>query len=101
MGCVENELKFQDMVYTAFVGMSGEYYRDTPTVFSTITLLDKIFEDNTECPLIDYFVFELDFGKKYKDGCVKNNDGSIVVLRNLSDLYDALIKQKVEKEGNK
>ena len=99
MGCIEKEVRFQDRVYSAFTELNGEYYRDTPTVSSTITLLDKIFEDNSDCPLIDYYVFELDFGERYKDGCVKDDNGSIVVLRNVSDLYDALIKQKVEREG--
>ena len=97
MNGIEKEIHFQDEVYNAFSELGGEYYRETPSVFSTITLLDKIFEDDSEYPLIDYWVYELDFGKKYNDGCVKDDDGN-VVLNTVSDLYDALIKQKATKE---
>lgn len=96
MNGIEKEVKFQDKVYSAFIEMGGDYYRDTPSVDMMIMLLDKIFCDDSDYPLIDYWIYELDFGKKWKPGCVTDN-GEEVELWSISDLYDALVKQKAEK----
>lgn len=41
---------------------------------------------------IDYFMYELDFGKKYRKGMVKESDGTIIDLSNAERLYEFLIK---------
>ena len=41
---------------------------------------------------IDYFMYELDFGKKYYDGCVLDKDKSIIDLSTAENLYEFLIK---------
>ena len=41
---------------------------------------------------IGYFMFELDFGEKYRNGMVKEADGSIIDLSNAERLYEFLIK---------
>lgn len=93
---IGKELAFQDQIYSAFMKLGGDYYRDTPSVNSTITLLDKIFCDDSEYPLIDYWVYELDFGKNWRPGCVTDN-GIDVKLETVSDLYDLLLKKKAER----
>ena len=92
---IKREVTFQDKVYYAFRELDGDYYRDTPSVDMMIMLLDKIFCDDSDYPLIDYWIYELDFGKKWKPGCVMDN-GAEVKLETVSDLYDALVKQKAE-----
>jgi len=57
---------------------------------SVVSLLSKIFNDKDEW--IDYWVWELDCGKKYKDGMVKEKDGSIIPLKTVSDLWNLLMK---------
>lgn len=52
------------------------------------SLLEHIMEDKGEW--ISYWVFELDFGKKYKDGMVTDADGSIIKLQTVEDLYNFL-----------
>ena len=61
--------------------------------------LQVMFEDN-DSGLIPYWCFELDFGKKYKDGCIQEKDGTNIVLKTPEDLYDALIKE-MNKDENK
>lgn len=98
MDSIEEEVRFQDKIYFAVKSLNGEYFRNTPAVYSTIILLDKIFEDDSECPLIDYWVYELDFGKDWKEGCVTEGDNDIK-LETVSDLYDELIRQRALKEA--
>lgn len=41
---------------------------------------------------IDYFCYELDFGKKWTPGCVKIGDED-VCLKTPEDLYDLLVRE--------
>lgn len=57
--------------------------------------LSKMFADSNEsdgCVWIEYFVCELDFGRDYVKGLVKDKNGNEIMLRNAEDLYDLLIK---------
>ena len=60
-------------------------------------LLNKIFN----CELSDdlgYFVYELEFGKKWEKGVVTDVDGNDIPLKNSSDLYDMLIDDYEKKD---
>ena len=48
------------------------------------------FNDNHKESLIEYYCWELDFGKEYVKGCVKTQDGTIIVLSDAGKLYDYL-----------
>ena len=48
---------------------------------------------------IDYFIYELDYGKKWKKGTYIDN-GKDVRLKTIDDLYDVIIKQ-YDKQKNK
>ena len=56
--------------------------------------LNKILKESMkdEYDWIDYFMYELDFGEKYYDGCVLDKDKSIIDLSNAERLYEFLIK---------
>lgn len=41
---------------------------------------------------LSYYVYELDFGRKYTPGCVTEGDGEICPLSNPDELYDDLVK---------
>ena len=97
MDGIKQEIRFQNKMYSAFRELDGECYRRTPSIYMLINLLNIIFEDDDECPLIDYFIYNLDFGEMWKDGCITDEGGNSVELKTVSDLYDALMKQKVEK----
>ena len=51
-------------------------------------LLQEMMKDE-DC-LISVFCFDLDYGKQYKDGCVKDGNGKPVDLSDTDKLYDYL-----------
>lgn len=96
---VVNEVEFQEKIGDAVRGVGvSEYWRDVPTVDTTLLLLDRIFKDDDEYPLIDYWVFELDCGKNWKPNSVTDDNGDSVPLKTISDLYDELVRQYANKE---
>lgn len=60
-----------------------------------ISLLEKIFKDEVT---ISWWIDELDYGKKYKDGCLKDMNGNIIDVSTAEKLYDFLIKNLQELE---
>lgn len=54
-----------------------------------IKLLKVLTNDNHKDSWIEYFIWELDFGRLYKDGCVTILDKK-VSLKTASDLWDLL-----------
>lgn len=97
---IVNEIRFQDKIYDAVmgVGVDGEYFRNTPTIDTTLMLLNRIFKDDSEYPLIDYWVYELDCGSKWEQGIIEDDEGRDIPLGTISDLYDELTRQYANKE---
>lgn len=54
-----------------------------------IKLLKIATNDNHKDSWIEYFIWELDFGRLYKEGCVKILDKNFT-LKTASDLWDLL-----------
>ncbi len=54
-----------------------------------IKTLELCFKDESEW--ISYFIYELDWGRKYKNGCITSR-GRNVLLKTIDDLYDLLNK---------
>ena len=42
---------------------------------------------------LDYFVFELDFGRLYTNGCVEDKDGNPIQMSTAEELWDAITKE--------
>lgn len=61
---------------------------------SVIDLLEFIFDDKNHW--ISYWVWELEFGKRYEDGKIKDENGEDIPLRSVEDLYDLLIRNMKE-----
>ena len=57
-----------------------------------VRLLEVIFNDKGEW--IQYFLYELNWGEKYKDGCITDTDGSFIRLSTIDELYDFLLKEE-------
>ena len=55
-----------------------------------IKLMQVAMKDEGRDSWIDYFIWELEFGKKYKFGCATNADGSNIDLSSAGALYDFL-----------
>lgn len=61
---------------------------------TVIDLLEFIFNDKNQW--ISYWIFELDFGKDYEDGYVKDEHGEVIPLKATEDLYDLLVRNMKE-----
>ncbi len=62
-----------------------------------LKLLKTAFNDDHDDSWIDYFIYELDFGVKYIEGCVTEADGINIDLSSPYHLYKYLIKNIKEK----
>ena len=54
-----------------------------------VELLENIFE---EWNVLSWWIYELDYGRKYKNGCISDKNGNIIDLSTAEKLYDYLIK---------
>lgn len=61
---------------------------------TVIDLLEFIFNDKNQW--IRYWVLELDFGKYYEYGDIKYDDGEVIQLKTVEDLYDLLVRNMEE-----
>ena len=64
----------------------------------TIDLLEFIFHDE-KTNWISNWIFELDFGKDYTNSDIEGENGEIVVLNTVDDLYDFLVRNMEELES--
>jgi hypothetical protein len=55
-----------------------------------IKIIQIAMNDNHEYSWIEYYMFELDFGKEYHKGCATNKDGSEINLSTAGALWDFL-----------
>ena len=70
-------------------GSEADFY--LPDLSCTcVKLLEQIFDDKYDW--ISYYMWELDFGRAYKDGMITRKDGSNIRLESFRDLYDLLIE---------
>ena len=54
-----------------------------------VELLENMFDTD----MISYWIYELDYGRNYKDGYVQDGEGNIIDLSTLEKLYDYLLKE--------
>lgn len=55
-----------------------------------IELLENIFNDGN---ILSWWIYDLDYGRKYKDGCITEENGDFIDLSTAEKLYDYLIKK--------
>ena len=55
-----------------------------------VNLLEMLFDDTDTW--IKYWIYELEYGVKYKDGSVVDLEDNIIPLKTESDLYDLLLE---------
>ena len=89
--------------FTDELNMLFDKYRSDGNVYppmcaeTVIDLLEYIFNDKNEW--IKYWTMELDFGKDYEDGYVKDGNGNHIPLQTAGDLYDLLVRNINEGNG--
>ena len=58
-------------------------------------LIKHSFDDKFDW--ISYYMYDLEWGKKYKKGTIIGDNGKIIPLKTLEDLYNLLTESKGEK----
>ena len=59
-----------------------------------LSLLEFIFNDKDQW--ISYWIYELDFGRDYRDGSVTYASGEAIPMKTAEELYDFLINELKE-----
>ena len=84
----EEQEKFNDILRLIDPEFGGGYVHNK-TIFLVEELLSKLVNDKYDN--ISYYMWEIDFGKEYEDGCVTEEDGTPIPLSNASELYDFIM----------
>ena len=58
-------------------------------------ILEDTFKDESDW--FCYFCFDLDFGRKYKDGMITDSDGNNISMNNAEELYEILMENLLQK----
>lgn len=61
-----------------------------------MSLIKNAFNDNHKDSWIDYFIYDLEFGCKYKEGMITHKDGRFIDLSTSEKLYDFLFENSEE-----
>lgn len=56
-----------------------------------VTLLEHLTNDTSGN--IQYYIYELDWGKKWEKGYITDVDGSDIPLKTIEDLYNYIVKE--------
>lgn len=93
---IVNMIRFEDDLADLCISFRQEDCRITfPNMLdSCVNLLSFIMNDEEE-EWISYWVFELDCGKKYEPGMVRDADGTEIPLATIEDLYNLLIYNSI------
>lgn len=67
-------------------------FRAMDIIANLLNLLFQEEEDDYGSTTIEYFMYDLDFGKEYKPGVITEADGTLIDLSNAGSLYDYLVK---------
>ena len=59
-----------------------------------VKLLEKIFNDKEG--IISWWLYELDYGREYEDGCFIDEDRSYIDVSTAEKLYDYLTKERTK-----
>ncbi len=82
--CVHNALKKLDPDF------GGLYLSRVSTLI--VSVLKDAMDDKYD--YIDYFIYELEYGKKWKKGTITASNGKDIKLQTVEDLYNYLKKTK-------
>ena len=69
------------------------FYNYFPVLSALENILKEEMSDNHKDSWIDYFIYELDFGKKWTKGSITDK-GVSIKMRDAGELYDYLILNK-------
>lgn len=94
---MEDETALNDLLSNRFALEPTMLYNSLLTEY--IKLLRHVFNDESDW--ISYYIYDLDFGKEYHEGVVRDENGQNIPLLTIEDLYNLLIENMENKAVNK
>lgn len=93
MNEIKKIMQADEELFDAFQKLSKDNYVMTNrnSISLVLELLEHIMHDDEDCPDIEYFIYELDWGTKWESGAYAI-DGNDVQLDTVENLYDFLVK---------
>jgi len=85
----EKDDRADQLLSEIFTDHSG-FYDYSPVLLALENILKEDFGDQEES-WIEYFIYDLDFGKKWTKNSVKDKNGNFIKMRTANELYDFLI----------
>jgi len=82
----DKAMKLRDAIETDFFNAMSLMISHEGIV---IKLLEKMFED---ADIISWWIYELDYGREYKEGCIQEESGKNIDISTAEKLYDYLIE---------
>lgn len=74
-------------------GFSGCLYGCNPYQDLVVNILQSAMEDKNDW--IGYWLYDLEYGNKYKPGMIKDKNKKNIKLKTVNDLYNLLIKSSL------
>lgn len=99
INAAKNQFSFEDDLNNLLGKYNCDGYVCMPTLLEQVVfLLECIFKDKYHW--IDYYCYELEFGKKWKKGMITDSDGKDVKLETAEDLYDFITKECANEQNS-
>jgi hypothetical protein len=99
---IQKQFEHDDKCHEAFsIILFNDYvsgYDYDLVLFQLLKIIKIYMNDNHKDSWIDYFIYELDFGKEYKEGCASYKNGDNIDLSSVETLYEFLLKE-IENES--
>ena len=88
---VREQDEFDNLLHKIDNEFGGGYIYNKP-----IAILEDLLRIlvNDKYDNISYYMWELDFGKEYKEGSITEEDGTPIPLSNASELYDLIMNSQ-------
>jgi len=90
---LKKKSQFEDDIGNVFLKYEESYPTFPSCIDEAVFALDRCFENN-EDDWVGYWVFELDFGRRYHDGCVMTKDGEKIDISTPDKLYKFILTLK-------
>lgn len=74
----------------------SDFYNTMSLSISHESLVVELLENMFNSDMISYWIYELDYGREYKDGYVQDGEGNNIDISTVEKLYDYLIKEAEE-----
>ena len=75
--------------------IESDFFNSMSLAISHESIVVSLLENMFDCgDILGWWIYELDYGKKYKGGCITEKNGNIIDISTVEKLYDYLIEKR-------